>query len=71
MAMVLTDSKEALKETSGREDRRTSASEFVRLKRLSWRQRMQKHVHRLRRLAAQVKPSFEQVGERKRMEISR
>jgi len=71
MAMVLTDSKDALKEASGRDDRRTSASEFVRLKPLSWRQRMQKHVLRLRRVAEQFKPRLSQVEERERMEVSR
>jgi conjugative relaxase-like TrwC/TraI family protein len=71
MALVLTDSKEALKETTARDDRRTSASEFVRLKRPSWRQRMQKHVLRIRRLAERTSSRLPEVEQRQRMEIGR
>jgi conjugative relaxase-like TrwC/TraI family protein len=67
MAVVVTDSKQALKDASGRDDRRTSATEFVRLKKLTWRQRMHKHVLHLRRLAERTKlrsPHAEQEQQR-------
>jgi conjugative relaxase-like TrwC/TraI family protein len=51
MAMVLTDSKESLKDATAREDRRMSALELTRRKRSNWRQRMMEHVLRLGRLA--------------------
>jgi conjugative relaxase-like TrwC/TraI family protein len=70
MAIVLTDSKQALKDASLRDDRRTSASEFARRKKLSWRQRMQRHVLRLRRVAEQTK-SRQPEHELKRTEMSR
>jgi ATP-dependent exoDNAse (exonuclease V) alpha subunit len=70
MAVVLTASKQALHDASGRDDRRTSATEFARLKKRSWRQQMQKHVLRLRRLAEQGSSRPPQ-HERQRMELSR
>jgi ATP-dependent exoDNAse (exonuclease V) alpha subunit len=70
MAVVLTDSKQALKDAIGRDDRRTSATEFARRKKLSWRQRMQRHVLRLRRQPEQVN-SRQPDHELNRTEMSR
>jgi hypothetical protein len=52
-ALVLTDQKLSLLEAVGRDDRRTSATEFAARARRpwSWRRRLQHHVLRLQRLA--------------------
>jgi len=55
-ALVLTDDKRSLLEAVTRQDRRTSASEFVRRPRLPLRQRLRQHVLRLRRLAGVTRP---------------
>jgi conjugative relaxase-like TrwC/TraI family protein len=71
MAVVLTDSKESLRDAMGRDDRRQTASEFARCKRLSWRQRMQRHVLRMRRMAEQTKSRLLYREQHKRREVSR
>jgi hypothetical protein len=56
MAMVLTDDKATLLKASERDDARMSASDFVRRTRPAWRQRMTRHVLRLRRQLGWERP---------------
>jgi conjugative relaxase-like TrwC/TraI family protein len=60
-ALVLTDSKVALMEAVGREDRRVSATEFTRLHRLPLRRRLQQHVLRRRRMASAQRPRGQEI----------